>query len=164
MRRIAPEESNHPPSSGQLARTLLSAKFTPPLLRGDVIGRERLLQFGSKDPGPKLLLIHAPGGYGKTTLMVQWFKHLKQAGEGVGWINIDERDNDAVNLLGHLQLALLPGSGREVLDALTVINRCAASHRRFTLFLDELEAVHTAQSMQLLELLLDYSPANLHVV
>src|SRR5512144_2103835 len=138
IRRVASHESNPPPSAERLARTLLSAKFTPPLIRGDVIGRERLLHFASRDPGPKLLLIRAPAGYGKTTLMVQWYKYLKQAGDGVGWINLDERDNDAVNLLGHLQLGLLPGSAREVLDALTVINRCAASHRRFTLFLDEL--------------------------
>jgi hypothetical protein len=112
----------------------------------------------------KLLLIHAPAGYGKTTLMVQWFKQLKEAGEGVGWINLDERDNNPVTLLAGLQLALLPDTEQETLDALTVINRCAGNHARFTLFLDELEAVHAPQAMQLLELLVDYSPKNLHVV
>jgi LuxR family maltose regulon positive regulatory protein len=161
---MKPESSGSPLSGEQLARTLLFAKLAPPVLRGDVIGRARLLQPMEQTVRAKLLLIHAPAGYGKTTLMVQWFKQLKEAGEGVGWINLDERDNDPVTLLAGLQLALLPDTEQETLDALTVINRCAGNHARFTLFLDELEAVHAPQAMQLLELLVDYSPKNLHVV
>jgi LuxR family maltose regulon positive regulatory protein len=161
---MAPEPSNSPPSGEQFARTLLLAKLTPPILRGDVVARERLLRLLEQAPLAKLLLIHAPPGYGKTTLMLQWVKQLKEAGEGVGWINLDGRDNDPVNLLASLQLALLPASEQKALDALEVINRCASSHSRFTLLLDELEAVHGPQSMQLLELLLDYSPGNFHVV
>src|SRR5690348_4800488 len=161
---MKPESSKAPPSGEQLARTLLFAKLAPPVLRSDVIGRARLLQPIERAVRAKLLLIHAPAGYGKTTLMVQWFSRLKQAGEGVGWINLDERDNDAATLLAELQLAILPASGHEVLDALTLINRCAADHQRFTLFLDELETLQSAQSIQLIELLLDYSPGNLHVV
>jgi LuxR family maltose regulon positive regulatory protein len=161
---MAPEPSNSLLSGEQLARTLLFAKLAPPVLRSDVVGRERLFGLLERALLAKLLLIHAPAGYGKTTLMVQRFKQLKEAGEGVGWINLDERDNDPVTLLASLQLALLPGSEQEALDALHVINRCAANHQRFTLFLDELEAVHAPQSMQLLELLLDYSPGNLHVM
>jgi hypothetical protein len=161
---MKPESSKAPLSGEQLARTLLFAKLAPPVLRGDVIGRARLLQPIERAVRAKLLLIHAPAGYVKTTLMVQWFKRLKGAGEGVGWINLDERDNDPVTLLASLQLALLPDSEQDALDALSVINRCAGNHERFTLFLDELEAVNASQALQLLELLVDYSPENLHVV
>src|SRR5678815_787594 len=115
-------ESSHPSLSGeQFARTLLFAKLAPPILRRDAIGRERLLHLLERGMPAKLLFIHAPAGYGKTTLMVQWCKQLKEAGEGVGWVNLDERDNDPVTLLAGLQLALLPGSDQEALDALGVI-------------------------------------------
>lgn len=143
---MARHELSSPPSGDQLARTLLSAKVTPPLVRDNVIARERLLHLLERAPRPKLVLLHAPAGYGKTTLMVQWLRQLRSAGEGVGWINLDELDNDAVNLLAGLQLALLPDSGSEVLDALSAISRCASRHRRFTLFLDELEAVQTQRA------------------
>jgi ATP/maltotriose-dependent transcriptional regulator MalT len=110
------------------------------VLRGDVVSRERLLSLLERSTSTKLVLVHAPAGYGKTTLMVQWFKHLEGAGQGVGWIDIDEHDNDSANLLRSLQLALLPNGPAESLDVLELINRCAESHRRFTLFLDEIEA------------------------
>jgi len=116
-------ESPHSLLSGeQLARTLLFAKLAPPVLRRDAIGRERLMQLLERALPAKLLFIHAPAGYGKTTLMVQWYKQLREAGEGAGWINLDERDNDPVTLLAGLQLALLPGSEHEALDALGVID------------------------------------------
>jgi LuxR family maltose regulon positive regulatory protein len=134
------------------------------VLRGDGVSRERLLSLLERSTSTKLVLVHAPAGYGKTTLMVQWFKHLEGAGQGVGWIDIDEHDNDSANLLRSLQLALLPNGPADSLDVLELINRCAESHRRFTLFLDEIEALQGPASLQLLELLLEYSPANLHIV
>ena len=147
-----------------VARTLLSAKLTPPILRGDAVGRHRLLALLERVQPSKLALIQAPAGYGKTTLMAQWFKHLRDAGEGVAWINVDEADNDTARLLSCLQASLVPNGEHDSLEMLALINRCASDHERFTLFLDEVEALRDAQPQKLLELLLDYSPANVRIV
>lgn len=146
------------------ARPLALAKLAPPALRSDAVARKRLLDLLDSGHRAKLVLIQAPAGYGKTTLMAQWSKRLQDADERFGWITLDEPANDPANLLASLVAALLRESPSGTPDLLAVINRCASSHVRFTLFLDEVEALREAGSLLLIELLLEYSPANLHIV
>jgi serine/threonine-protein kinase PknK len=48
------------------------------------------------------VLIHAPSGFGKSTLAVQWREELVRDGVGVGWLTIDDDDNNVVWFLAHL--------------------------------------------------------------
>jgi LuxR family transcriptional regulator, maltose regulon positive regulatory protein len=45
----------------------------------------------------------APAGYGKTTLLAQWTEHTP---DRVGWVSVDQRDNDPAVLLTYLAVAL----------------------------------------------------------
>lgn len=146
--------------SGELLRTKLAA----PLIRGDTIERERLQAALEKGRSAKLALIHAPAGYGKTTLMVQWMKHLQGAGERVAWLGLDGSDNDVSQLLAALHAAMLPHDPDRPLDLLALINRSAAEEQPFTLFLDEVEVLAETAALQLLCQLLEYSPPQLHIV
>jgi LuxR family maltose regulon positive regulatory protein len=148
----------------RLARMLFSSKLAAPIIRGDAVGRERLLGLLEQSRCAKLTLIQAAAGYGKTTLMAQWSKQLAQAGEAAGWINLDEQDNAPARLLVSLQHVLSAGAPPEDADILELINRSAQRHARFTLFMDEVEALQEPQALRVLELLLDYSPANFHLV
>ncbi len=51
---------------------------------------------------PKLVLIHAPAGYGKSTLAAQWGEILTRQGLKGAWLAIDSDDNNAVWFLAHL--------------------------------------------------------------
>lgn len=154
----APDEGRH------RGRQLLRAKLAPPMIRGDTIGRERLYAALERGRNAKLSLIHAPAGYGKTTLMVQWMKHLESAGERVAWIGLDSADNDASRLLAALQYAMVMDEHDQSLDLLALINRCATAEVPFTLFLDEVEVLTESAALQLVGQLLDYSPPNLRLV
>ena len=50
----------------------------------------------------RLILIHAPSGFGKSTLAAQWREELVRDGVAVAWLTIDDDDNNAVWFLAHL--------------------------------------------------------------
>ena len=45
---------------------------------------------------PAVISVVAPAGYGKTTLLAQWAERQEPR---VGWVSVDDRDNDPVVLL-----------------------------------------------------------------
>lgn len=153
----------HSPESGP-ARPLALAKLAAPAVRADTIPRKHLMDRLDSGHRVKLVLIQAPAGYGKSTLMAQWSRRLQDAGEAIGWIVVDEAANDPSNLLASLVASLVRNPPAGTPDLLAVINRSASENVRYTLFIDEVEALRETASLQLLEMLLEYSPANLHVV
>ncbi|MBU2514119.1 LuxR C-terminal-related transcriptional regulator [bacterium] len=52
---------------------------------------------------PRVVLISAPAGYGKTAFTCEWARSRK---EQVSWIGLDEADDDPVKFFGYLRLAL----------------------------------------------------------
>ena len=64
--------------------------------------RQRILDRLGSGRRPKLVLIHAPAGYGKSTLASQWGQILTQQGLKGAWLAIDSDDNNAVWFLAHL--------------------------------------------------------------
>ncbi|MBX3577402.1 MAG: AAA family ATPase [Rhizobiaceae bacterium] len=78
---------------------MIRTKFVPPLKPSGIIGRPRL-----RDITPlqrqKATLVRAPAGFGKTTLLAQWFDDLKLRGAIVGWVTLDERERSGGRLVG----------------------------------------------------------------
>lgn len=139
------------------------AKFRPRPLSPNQLERTPLLELLERHAEAKLVLIHAPAGYGKTTLMAQWCQRRRDQGDGIGWIWLDDDDNDAGRLGGILSQALVPdGAGR--IDLFDAINRCLDSVPHFTLFLDEEEHLTAQDAVHLLTVLLDFSPPELRLV
>jgi serine/threonine-protein kinase PknK len=50
----------------------------------------------------RLVLIHAPSGFGKSTLAAQWRDELCRDGVAVGWLTVDDDDNNVVWFLAHV--------------------------------------------------------------
>ena len=69
-----------------------SRKTSPPDRKGLVITRARLIG-RLQDRDPRITLIQAPAGYGKTVLAMQWAASL---GNPVAWVTLDDTDNDPV--------------------------------------------------------------------
>jgi LuxR family maltose regulon positive regulatory protein len=76
--------------SGEPHFWLAETKFSPPLLREDVIPRQRLLDdLRSRLDSHPLTLLSAPAGYGKTTLLAALpvtYPDLSMA-----WLSLDEQ-------------------------------------------------------------------------
>ena len=83
-----------------------STRFRAPTYVRNVIERRRLLAALRAGAGRQLVVIHAPAGYGKTTLAVQWLQELQREGADVAWLGLHRDDNDPNWFLSHLLEAL----------------------------------------------------------
>jgi LuxR family transcriptional regulator, maltose regulon positive regulatory protein len=90
---------------------------------------------------PRLVLVSAPAGFGKTTLLTQWLTS-QDTGDGrgtlaarVAWLSLDPADSDPRMFLPHLVAALQIVSPEVGVEALTLMDtarefpRDIASHR-----------------------------------
>jgi len=67
-----------------------------------MLARERLINALRAGGRRRLVLIHAPSGFGKSTLAAQWRDDLSRDGVAVGWLTVDDDDNNVVWFLAHL--------------------------------------------------------------
>ena len=108
-----------------------SGKLSPPRLPGDAVRRGLLLQSVSA-AAPRVLLVYAPVGFGKTTLLAQFYAEALAEGRRCAWVTLDERDNDISRFLLYLREAGLqlgcgdlspPGQESASQDAFAAIAR-----------------------------------------
>src|SRR5262249_27558771 len=95
----------HSPQSEQRQPLLplLSTKVHRPRLRSHLISRTHLTMRLQQGLEGALILISAPAGFGKTTLLSQW---LAEQSLPVAWLSLDAEDDDPVAFLSHLIAAL----------------------------------------------------------
>jgi ATP/maltotriose-dependent transcriptional regulator MalT len=104
-----------------------------------------------------VVVVAAPAGYGKSTLMARWHARLLERGVSCAWLSLDEDDNDAARFLRHLIAALqkanarigkdvaedliadFASDSRSVLEA--IAGDLAQVQHRIVLFLDDLQFV-----------------------
>ncbi|WP_045875137.1 LuxR C-terminal-related transcriptional regulator [Pseudofrankia sp. DC12] len=158
----------------------VSTKFQAPAYDDGLVSRERLIDVLRAGRGRRLALIHAPAGFGKTTLAVQWQRVLRAEGVAVAWLSLDRDDNDAVWFISHLVEAVrrvdpaLAGDLVEVLEGhsddaqryvLTELVNHIAEHRRpLAIVLDDWHVIEDRQAAAALEFLVDVGPDNLHLI
>lgn len=68
---------------------------------------------------PRLTLVTAPAGYGKSCLLHAMSLRLAAAERAFGWLSLDQDDEDPVRLLSYLALAVdaaVAGAGRTALE------------------------------------------------
>ncbi|MDH6246397.1 serine/threonine-protein kinase [Mycobacterium sp. OTB74] len=78
------------------------ARNRPPTFNRPTVPRRRLLERLGSGRRPKLVLIHAPAGYGKSTLAAQWGETLVRQDLKGAWLAIDRDDNNSVWFVSHL--------------------------------------------------------------
>ncbi len=85
---------------------LLATKLYIPPLRRDFVPRPRLLARLDEGLERRLVLVSAPAGFGKTTLLSEWL--LTGDVPSVAWLSLDADDNDLARFLSYLVAALAP--------------------------------------------------------
>jgi LuxR family maltose regulon positive regulatory protein len=107
---------------------VLATKLRPPRPRRRLVQRGRLtdrLRAAGRE-GPRLVLVAAPAGFGKTTLLAQWLADAEDSRHRVAWLALDRGDADLRLFLTHLASAVqtvAPGAG---VDALAQLETGAA--------------------------------------
>jgi len=147
----------------------VASKVRPPAVPPDSVSRIGLVN-RLRTSSSSIVVLAAPAGYGKTTLLAQWAMRDERP---FAWVSIDSRDNDPVILLRHLAIAL-GGVGpiaRSALDALVspgptiwrVAVPCLAAaveslERPFVMVLDGADLLESKESVDAVSTLADQIP------
>lgn len=124
-----------------------------------------------------VVLLQAPAGHGKTTLMQQLRAHWHSEGIITDWLSVDESDNDASRLFAQLQAMLqrleildtTAHSGMKAGPNLTprraprfewFIDRLTQLESRVVIFLDEFQLLHNRSILGFFKGLLERLPEN----
>src|SRR5688572_14899586 len=95
-------ESTWNESHSVYART----KTRLPALTSEIIERPRLWKLLDGAREAKVVVVQAPGGYGKTSLLQQWGTHLTAQGATVAWFSADATEREADAFLLYVTRAL----------------------------------------------------------
>src|SRR5262249_31623614 len=103
--RIACQEQREvcPLAGPMLAIHPIRAKVAIPRMPRDMVARPRLLERLNAGLARQLILVCAPAGYGKSTLISEW---LQQAQLPSAWLTLDEGDDDLFPFLSYLVAAV----------------------------------------------------------
>jgi LuxR family maltose regulon positive regulatory protein len=148
-----PEADGRPPRSYARAMSVLGTKLHLPVPRRELVPRarltDRLLTVGSALP--RLVLVSAPAGFGKTTLLSQWLTTGTEHTVNVAWLSLDEGDNDTGRFLAHVVAALRAGIPDAVDDtaALVVPGADVPSDAVLTSLVNDLDQVEGATVLAL---------------
>lgn len=142
-------------------------KFSPPIVDARQVKRDVLVE-SIASTRARLILVRAPAGFGKSTLLAQTRQKLEDAGVACVWLTLDPADNDPSRFLAHLGYGLDEISSQQTGQAcghcesapigemaLALMERVSALPFPAVVFLDEFEAIRspgvTALVAQLLE-------------
>jgi ATP/maltotriose-dependent transcriptional regulator MalT len=101
--RVAAKPAGDLPSWVGSSFELVESKLHPPPARAGIVPRTGLIERPLASDAVPVVCVVAPAGYGKTTLLAQW---AQGKGSRVGWVPVDERDNDPAVLLTYVMVAL----------------------------------------------------------
>ncbi len=162
-----------------LTAPLITAKHSVPPLRPGAVVRDRL-HAPLLDPfAPRLTVVVAPAGWGKTTLLSQW-AHDPAGSRGIAWVSLDEADDDPIRFwtyivtalqegivgLSGLPLGALSTPGLDPVDLAlpTLLNELSAVDTEHTLVLDDYHLLSDPGIHESMEFFLAYLPPSLRVV
>jgi LuxR family maltose regulon positive regulatory protein len=159
--------------------TLLATKLQIPPRRLALVSRPHLIEQIDQGlrSGHKLILVCAPAGFGKTTLVAEWLRRLERP---IAWLSLDDSDNDPARFLAYLIAALrqIDAGIGEATEALlespqppplevvltSLINEIASIPTPFVLALDDYHVIQTPAIHQQQALLLERQPPHMRQV
>ena len=123
----------------------------------------------------RLTVLNAAGGFGKTTLLAECCRMLREDGVATAWVSTDEQDEPEV-LDIYIAFAC-QDAGLDLLDVSNpegagfgpesriglVVREIQALGRPFVIAFDEAERLRKSAAVSLLEFLLQRGPSNLHL-
>jgi LuxR family maltose regulon positive regulatory protein len=156
---------------------ILSTKLSIPPIRSRLVPRLRLIQKLNQGVECGFILVSAPPGYGKSTLLSAWLEQLDSPST---WLSLDEKDNDPSRFLAYLVAAFreidpsievdFENSSGEILPAdleavlISLINQLARMKQPFCLVLDDYHVIQEQFVHSAVGFILEHRPECLHLV
>jgi LuxR family maltose regulon positive regulatory protein len=157
---------------------VIRTKLYAPSITAGHQSRGRLIDMMDEALEVPLVLVSAPAGYGKTVLVSEWVRHLKQPS---AWLSLDEGDGDLRQFLTYLIAAIdaeSPGACRATQSLLLapeppplaevasyLINDLDDIDGPYVIALDDYHHLERSSLVhELIERLLAHPPPHLHIV
>lgn len=156
---------------------LLSTKLFIPQPRPNLVRRPRLNERLNQKITSHLILISAPAGFGKSTLLCDWIKDVEYP---VAWVSLDDSDNDLVRFFSYFITAIrniFPEVGENALTALlslqnttieevliSLINDIVLQNTAMIMILDDYHVIESTEIDKALTFLLDHLPPKMCLV
>jgi LuxR family maltose regulon positive regulatory protein len=158
---------------------LLQTKFLAPAYNPKSVERAQIISRLAPRNARKLVLISAPAGYGKTTLVSQW---LQGQDKDFCWLSLDNADDDPVRfwryLIGSIdsKLELISSETKSFLEStppqieaaitslVNELNQHSISGNPLTIVLDDFHVIQNKEILRLLTYFIDFIPANTEVI
>ncbi len=155
----------------------LQAKFFTPKAGGNLIHRPRLTRIIETGMNTRVLLISAPAGFGKTSLLTDWIGEYQR---NPAWITLDTADNDPSRFASYLIKAYsfqrssilqkllednfqsFKGDSREEVEIL--LNCMFDCGEKAILVLDDFHHLHSPNVLSLINFFIENLPANASVI
>ena len=155
----------------------INTKLNIPTTRSDLVDRPRLMRQLDRCVERRLLLVSAPAGFGKTTLLGEW---SQQSAWPVAWASLDAGDNDPMRFWSYVVAALdrlETNVGANVLPMIqsprpepiefiisALINTVANVPDHFALVLDDFHSIQSETIHTAVAYLVEYLPSNMHLI
>ncbi len=162
------------------ADPLLMTKLAVPSTRVSLVPRPRLSERLEEGLGPQLILVSAPAGFGKSTLLGTWASELSGSGRPMAWYSLDSGDNDPAQFWRYFFSAidlLQPGSGKTALALLgspqappieailtTLLNELVDLSTDAVLVVDDYHLIESQTIHEALTFLIDHLPPRMSLV
>ncbi len=160
-----------------MTNTLLTTKFFVPRTGAELVLRPRLIDQMNAGLQGKLIVVSAPAGYGKTTMVSDWITQVKLP---VAWLSLNRSDSDlslffryfiaALQVIHHdigtdIQAVLQADVHPLIEHLLTpLVNDLAVLETNFILVLDDYHSITEFKIHEALDFLFDHLPPGMHLV
>ena len=158
---------------------LLTTKLNIPPARPQIVPRPHLIERLQEGLNYNLILVSAPAGFGKTTLLSEWIRK-SQPPTRAAWVSLDEGENDPVRFWDYLIAALKilqPAFGESTLALLhspqpppveslltALINELGVISFNFVIVLDDYHVITSQPIYDGIIYLLEHLPPRMHLV
>ena len=165
-----------------MSTPILATKLYVPPSRPNVVLRPCLIERLDEGLQGRLILVSAPAGFGKTTILSEWAAGCRRLEPEVrpAWLSLDEGDSDPARFLAYLVAALRTVAadvGEGVLGMLqspqppptesmltALLNEITALPHGIVLVLDDYHVVDSEPVDHALAFLLEHLPPQMHLV
>jgi len=159
--------------------TLLTTKLRMPPLRSDIVHRAQLVSSVNSKLNSRFVLVSAPAGYGKTTLLVEFLTEYKYQ---AAWLTLDSGDNDPVRFFTYLISSVqnvAPQIGKAAIDLfrsaqlqlsgvepilIDLLNELSSLQDNLYIILDDYHVIENSAIHSALVFMIEHLPPTVHLV
>jgi hypothetical protein len=168
------------PVNWRAGKDLVQTWLKPPARGGGLVDRRRLADLLTEVSRSTLTFVKAPAGYGKSTVLAQWYEALLDDGAAVGWFSANHTEYNLSKLFRYVVAAIQtsrPQFGARISGMLSAtddfsaesissvfVNEVLELKESTYLFIDDLHLISDPSSAKAVAIMLGQPPANLHLI